>query len=39
VAPNNCVGKKIPEKLQVVAKPGEYVFFVRPMSSREHFLN
>lgn len=39
VAPNNCVGKKIPEKLQVVAKPGEYVFFVRPMNWREHFLN
>jgi hypothetical protein len=39
VAPNNCVGKKIPEKLQVVAKPGEYVFFVRPLSSREHLMN
>jgi len=38
VAPNNCVGKKVPEKLQVVAKPGEYVFFVRPRSAREGFL-
>jgi len=35
VAPNNCVGKKVPEKLQVIAKPGEFVFFVRPLSSRE----
>ena len=37
VAPNNCAGKKIPEKLQVVANPGEFVFFVRPMNSRERF--
>ncbi len=35
VAPNNCAGKKIPERLQVVAKPGEFVFFVRPMNARE----
>jgi hypothetical protein len=35
VAPNNCIGKKVPEKLQVVAKPGEFVFFVRPLSARE----
>jgi hypothetical protein len=35
VAPNNCVGKKVPEKLQVVAQPGEFVFFVRPMNARE----
>jgi hypothetical protein len=37
VAPNQCVGKKIKEKLQVVAKPGEFVFFVRPLNSREQF--
>lgn len=37
VAPNQCVGKKIREKLQVVAKPGEFVFFVRPLNSREQF--
>lgn len=35
VAPNNCAGKKIPDKLQVVASPGEFVFFVRPMNSME----
>jgi len=35
VAPNDCAGKKVPEKLQVVAKPGEFVFFVRPESSME----
>jgi adhesin HecA-like repeat protein len=35
VAPNNCIGKKVPEKLQVIAKPGEFVFFVRPLTSRE----
>jgi hypothetical protein len=35
VAPNNCNGKKVPEKLQVIAKPGEFVFFVRPLTSRE----
>ncbi|HXR40643.1 MAG TPA: hypothetical protein VN776_16185 [Terracidiphilus sp.] len=37
VAPNNCIGKKVPEKLQVIAKPGEFVFFVRQLSSREQF--
>lgn len=37
VATNDCVGKKVPEKLQVVAKPGEFVFFVRPMNSMERF--
>ncbi|MGD0632017.1 MAG: hypothetical protein ABR987_22015 [Terracidiphilus sp.] len=35
VAPNNCIGKKVPDKLQVIAKPGEFVFFVRPLSPRE----
>ncbi|MGA2559728.1 MAG: hypothetical protein ABSF17_08620 [Terracidiphilus sp.] len=35
VAPNDCVGKKVPERLQVVAKPGEFVFFVRPQNARE----
>jgi hypothetical protein len=39
VAPNGCVGKKVPEKLQVVAKPGEFVFFVRPLNPRERFLD
>jgi len=39
VAPNGCVGKKVPERLQVIAKPGEFVFFVRPLSSREQFLD
>jgi hypothetical protein len=37
VAPNQCVSKKVPEKLQVVAKPGEFVFFVRPLNSLEQF--
>jgi len=37
VAPNDCIGKKVPEKLQVVAKPGEFVFFVRLLSARERF--
>jgi len=37
VAPNDCIGKKVPEKLQVVAKPGEFVFFVRPLNARERF--
>jgi hypothetical protein len=35
VAPNDCIGKKVPEKLQVVAKPGEFVFFVRRLNPRE----
>jgi hypothetical protein len=39
VAPNGCVGKKVPEKDQVVAKPGEFVFFVRPLSPREQLLD
>ena len=34
-APNNCAGNKIPERLQVVAKPGEFVFFVRRQNARE----
>jgi len=37
VAPNDCVGKKVPEKLQVIAKPGEFVFFVRQLNARERF--
>ena len=37
VAPNGCGGKKIPEKLQVVAKPGEFVFFVRKRNALEQF--
>jgi hypothetical protein len=35
VAPNGCVGKKVPDKLQIFAKPGEFVFFVRPLNSME----
>lgn len=35
VAPNNCVGSKVPERLQVIAKPGEFVFFVRALNGRE----
>jgi hypothetical protein len=35
VAPNGCVGKKVPDKLQVFAKPGEFVFFVRHKSPFE----
>ena len=35
VATNDCVGKKVPERLQVVAKPGEFIFFVHPESSLE----
>ena len=37
VAPNNCIGKKVPDKLQVVAKPGEFVFFVRELNAMEKF--
>jgi hypothetical protein len=29
VAPNDCAGKKLSEKLHLSAKPGEFVFFVR----------
>jgi hypothetical protein len=35
VAPNACVGKKVPDKLQVVAQPGEFVFFVRKQNVKE----
>jgi hypothetical protein len=37
VAPNGCGGKKVPDKLQVVAKPGEFVFFVRKLNALEQF--
>lgn len=37
VAPNECIGKKVPEKLQLFAKPGEFVFFVRRMNVREEY--
>jgi hypothetical protein len=37
VAPNGCVGKKIPDRLQVVANPGEFVFFVRKLNAKEQF--
>jgi hypothetical protein len=36
-APNNCIGKKVPDRLQVVAKPGEFVFFVRELNAMEKF--
>jgi hypothetical protein len=37
VAPNNCIGKKVPDKLQVMAHPGEFIFFVRPRNGIEAF--
>jgi hypothetical protein len=37
VAPNGCAGKKIPDRLQVVPKPGEFVFFVRKLNAKEQF--
>jgi hypothetical protein len=37
VAPNNCVGKKVPDKLQGVAEPGQFIFFVRKLNSKEQF--
>ena len=37
VAPNNCIGKKVPDKLQVVAEPGQFVFFVRRLNPKEQF--
>ncbi len=37
IAPNGCVGKKVPERLQVTVKPGEFVFFVRKMNALEKY--
>lgn len=37
VARNNCIGKKVPARLQVVANPGQFVFFVRKLSAKEQF--
>jgi hypothetical protein len=37
VAPNDCIGTKVPDKLQVFAKPGEFIFFVRRLTAREQF--
>ena len=37
VAQNNCVGKKVPDKLQVVAEPGQFIFFVRKLNPKEQF--
>jgi hypothetical protein len=37
VAQNNCVGKKVPDKLQVVAEPGQFIFFVRKLNPAEQF--
>jgi hypothetical protein len=39
VAPAGCSGKKITDKLQVVAKPGEFIFYVRKQSALEQFNN
>jgi hypothetical protein len=36
-APNNCIGKKVPNYPQVFAKPGEFVFFVRRLNAAEQF--
>jgi carbohydrate-selective porin OprB len=36
VAPDGC-GKKIPDKLQVVAQPGEFIFYVRKRNPLEQF--
>ena len=36
-APNNCIGKKVPNNLQIIAKPGEFVFFVRRLNMAEQF--
>ena len=35
VAPMGCGGKKITDKLAVVAKPGEFIFYVRKLNPRE----
>ncbi|MGO9317018.1 MAG: hypothetical protein ACLPXT_01490 [Terracidiphilus sp.] len=35
MAPNHCIGKKVPNHPQVFAKPGEFVFFVRKQNWRE----
>jgi hypothetical protein len=37
VARNDCIGKKVPDKLQFYAKPGEFVFFVRKQNWHEKF--
>jgi len=34
-APMGCGGKKITDKLAVVAKPGEFIFYVRKLNPRE----
>jgi hypothetical protein len=37
VAQNNCIGKKVPDKLQVVAEAGQFIFFVRKLGATEQF--
>jgi hypothetical protein len=37
VAQNNCIGKKVPDKLQIVAEPGQFIFFVRKLTAKEQF--
>jgi hypothetical protein len=39
VAPDGCGAKKALKKLHVIAKPGEFVFFVRKLSTREQLRN
>lgn len=35
VAPDHCIGKKVPDSWKAIARPGEFVFFVRKRSWRE----
>ncbi len=35
VAPNDCLKPSDAAKLKLVAKPGEFVFFVRPLTKKE----
>jgi hypothetical protein len=37
VAQNNCIGKKVSDKLQVLAEPGQFVFYVRKLKPQEQF--
>jgi hypothetical protein len=39
VAPSYCGGKKVSDKMQVVANPGEFVFFVRKANAKEQFAD
>lgn len=35
VASDDCIGKKVPDRWKAIAKPGEFVFFVRKRGFRE----